>query len=91
MGVEPAAVRPRSPAHAAFGQAIRELRRERGISQEDLAHTCGLDRSYMGGIERGERNPSLKNIFRVADGLGVAPTVLFERFETLSGGRARKR
>jgi transcriptional regulator with XRE-family HTH domain len=53
-----------------FGQAIRELREERGISQEELAYRSGLDRSYMGGVERGERNVSLKNIFRVAEGLG---------------------
>ena len=83
-------MRPRSPAHAAFGQAIRELRREKDISQEDLAHACGLDRSYMGGIERGERNPSLKNIFRVAEGLGVTPAALFERFERLSDPRRRR-
>ena len=60
------------------------MRRQQGVSQEDLAHACGLDRSYMGGIERGERNPSLKNILRIAEGLGVTPTELFERFERLS-------
>jgi transcriptional regulator with XRE-family HTH domain len=78
-------VRARSSAHAAFGQAIKEVRLEKGVSQEDLAHACGLDRSYMGGVERGERNPSLKNILRIAEGLGVPPTELFERFERLLG------
>jgi transcriptional regulator with XRE-family HTH domain len=82
---------PRSPAHQAFGQAIRQLREERGITQEALALECGLDRSYVGGIERGERNPSLKNILIIIEALGVSPTALFERFEELSGGRARKR
>lgn len=80
-----------SSAHEAFGQAIRELRRERGVTQEDLAHACGLDRSYMGGIERGERNPSLKNILRIADGLGVSAAVLFERFDALSSSPKRRR
>ncbi|MDX6699546.1 MAG: hypothetical protein QOE65_2943 [Solirubrobacteraceae bacterium] len=63
-------MQPQSAAHVTFGQAIRELREERGISQEELAYRSGLDRSYMGGVERGERNVSLKNIFRVAEGLG---------------------
>ena len=74
-----------------FGRAIRELREESAITQEDLAHRSGLDRSYMGGIERGERNPSLKNIFRVADGLGVSAGALFERFEKLQRAQAHRR
>jgi len=41
----------RSPAHAAFGQAVRELRRERGLSQEELGHRSGLHRNYVGGID----------------------------------------
>ncbi|MDX6649995.1 MAG: hypothetical protein QOI91_490 [Solirubrobacteraceae bacterium] len=51
------------------------------MAQEELAHRCGLDRSYMGGTERGERNVSLKIILRVAEGLGVSTPELFERFE----------
>jgi transcriptional regulator with XRE-family HTH domain len=46
-------VQPQSADHQAFGRTIRELREERGISQEELAHRCGLDRSYMGATERG--------------------------------------
>lgn len=80
-------MKPLSPAHQAFGRAIRELREERGSSQEELAHRCGIDRSYMGGVERGERNASLKNILRIAEGLGVSAGELFERFEKLSGKR----
>jgi transcriptional regulator with XRE-family HTH domain len=83
------AVRPQSAAHQAFGRAIRELRDERGMSQEDLAHRCGVDRSYMGGIERGERNVSLRNIFRIADGLGVSTPELFDRYERLASKRKR--
>lgn len=64
--------------HQAFGKRIRFLRLKGGFSQEDLAERCELDRTYIGGIERGERNPSLKNILRLADALGVSPTILFE-------------
>ena len=74
---------PRSAKHAAFGRAIREMREELGISQEELSHRSGIDRSYMGGVERGERNVSLTNILRIADGLGVSPIVLFEHFERI--------
>lgn len=62
---------------AAFGQRVRSLRLEQGQSQEDLAHRAGLDRSYVGGVERGERNISLDNIHRIAAALGVAPAALF--------------
>jgi transcriptional regulator with XRE-family HTH domain len=74
-----------SPAHGAFGRAIRTLREEMGISQEELAHRSGIDRSYMGAVERGERNVSLRNILRIADGLGVLTSALFDRFESLHG------
>jgi transcriptional regulator with XRE-family HTH domain len=74
-----------------FGRAVRAIRDEKGISQEELAHRSGVDRSYMGGIERGERNPSLKNIFRIAEGLDVPAHVLFERFEEISRSDPRQR
>jgi transcriptional regulator with XRE-family HTH domain len=73
----------RSPAHAAFGEAIREMRKQRGISQESLALMCGLDRTYISGIERGVRNPSLTNILRIAAALQVAPAELFAGLEGL--------
>lgn len=56
----------------AFGAQVRALRRDRGWSQEDLAAECGLDRTYIGGIERGERNVALRNIQRIARALGIA-------------------
>jgi DNA-binding XRE family transcriptional regulator len=80
-------VQPRSPAHAAFGRAIRELREERGTSQEAFALSCGIDRSHYGGIERGERNPSLSHILKVADALGVRPSEIHVRAERLVSGR----
>jgi transcriptional regulator with XRE-family HTH domain len=54
-----------------FGTRVRELRKARNLSQEAVALRCGLDRSYVGGIERGENNLSLINIHRLAEALGV--------------------
>ncbi|KXZ61395.1 anaerobic benzoate catabolism transcriptional regulator [Microbacterium laevaniformans] len=55
---------------------VRELRQSAGLSQEQLAHQAGLDRSYVGQVERGERNVSLDNIHRLAEALGVSPGAL---------------
>ncbi|HEU0249191.1 MAG TPA: helix-turn-helix transcriptional regulator [Solirubrobacteraceae bacterium] len=60
-----------SPAHAAFGDALRELRKKRGIAQEGLALKSGLNRGYYGDVERGERNVSLANILKIAEALEV--------------------
>ncbi len=54
---------------ARFGQRIRHLRTEAGLSQEAFAARCGLDRTYLGGIERGERNVSLRNVEILATAL----------------------
>jgi transcriptional regulator with XRE-family HTH domain len=62
---------------AAFGQRVRELRTAKGLSQEALALACDLDRTYIGGIERGERNVSLINIQKIAGALGVPIKELF--------------
>lgn len=61
----------------AFGKRIRALREDRRYSQEELAEFAHLHRTYIGGVERGERNVSLINIWRIADALGVNPSVLF--------------
>ena len=55
----------------AFGERLRELRRGKGLSQESLALLCGLDQTYLSGIERGRRNVSLVNIHRIARALGL--------------------
>jgi transcriptional regulator with XRE-family HTH domain len=54
-----------------FGKRLREIRKQKGFSQESLALVCGLDRTYIGSVERGERNISLINIYRIALALGV--------------------
>lgn len=66
-----------------FGRRVRQLRKERGVSQEAFAHEIGIDRSYFGSIERGERNVSLDNICLIAEGLGVAPAELL-RFDAVA-------
>jgi len=60
-----------------FGNAVRNARTAAGLTQEDLADRSGLDRSYIGGVERGERNPTLSVIEKIADGLGVSLAELF--------------
>lgn len=77
----------RSPAHAAFGDAIRQLRKERGIAQEGLALKSGLNRGYYGDVERGERNVSLANILKIADALEVPASAIHARAEQLLGER----
>jgi transcriptional regulator with XRE-family HTH domain len=59
-----------------FGQVIRELRIARGYSQEAFADRAEVHRTYIGGIERGERNPTLTMIIRLAEALGVEPSEL---------------
>ena len=62
----------------AFGKIVRHLRTEAGLSQEGLASRAGIHRTYIGGIERGERNPTLMTIHRLAIALGVRPSQLLE-------------
>lgn len=60
-----------------FGDRVRELRKQQGLSQEALALACNLDRTYIGGVERGERNISLLNIHKIATSLVVPTKELF--------------
>ena len=63
-----------------FGVRLRQLRDERGYSQEELAERAGLHRNYVGGVERGERNVALENIVKLAKALSVRPGDLFTDF-----------
>jgi transcriptional regulator with XRE-family HTH domain len=60
-----------------FGKAIRKKRKGLGVSQEEFADMCGLDRTYIGGIERGERNVALVNIERIARTFKMSLSELF--------------
>lgn len=62
-----------------FGKRVREIRKERGLSQVELAAKVGIDRSYMGFLERGERNPSLEVIAKIAEALNVTPDELLKK------------
>lgn len=79
----------RSQAHVALGAAVRDLRAQRGISQEALADLSGMHRTYLGGIERGWRNPSYTNIRKIADALDVRPSELMVRAEEIEAAAAR--
>ena len=60
-----------------FGRAVRHRRHKLGVSQEEFADMCGLDRTYVGGIERGERNVSVVNVEKIAKALRVSLSELF--------------
>jgi transcriptional regulator with XRE-family HTH domain len=66
---------------AGLGDAIRELRQERGFSQERLGFESGVHRNYIGGIERAERRPTLDTIAKLALALGLPPAQLLRRAE----------
>ena len=71
-----------SPTHSgakeliSLGKAIRKLRSNEGYSQEAFADAVGIDRSYLGGIERGEHNLALMNLIKIASALNISPSEL---------------
>ena len=70
--------RVKSALQQRFGERVRELRVAKGYSQEELAFRAKVHRTYLGGIERGERNPSLKNIAAIAKALQTPIAELFK-------------
>lgn len=63
------------------GETIREIRNDSALSQEQLAHNSGLDRTYIGSVERGERNISVLNLKKIADALNVNTSDLLKNLE----------
>jgi transcriptional regulator with XRE-family HTH domain len=71
-----------SPAQA-FGEALRQLRDERELSQEAAALTCGIDRAYFGQLERADKSPTLKTVWRIAGAFETQPSDLLARAERI--------
>jgi transcriptional regulator with XRE-family HTH domain len=69
------------PELVVFGESVRRYRKERGYSQEAFGDACGIDRSYMGGIERGEHNLALLNILKIVAALGMQPSEFFRALD----------
>ena len=76
-------MRKKHTALVKIGKRIRELRKERGFSQEGFAYEVGLDRTYMGSVERGERNLAVINLIRIAKALKVEMGELFPMVRSL--------
>jgi transcriptional regulator with XRE-family HTH domain len=83
--------KPRSTEHAALGEAIREARAERGLSQEALADAAGIHVTHLGGVERGVRNPNYTTVVRLARALKLAPGELVTRADALARTARRRR
>lgn len=75
--------KPRSPEHAALGEAVRLTRTEAGLSQEALADAAGLHITVLGDVERGVGNPEYATLLKLAGALGVAPGALVGRADEL--------
>jgi len=71
-----------------LGRALQEVRDQRGLTQEALSLETGVHRNYIGGIERGERSPSVVAVVKLADALGVSLSDLVTRAERIAVGLA---
>ena len=76
-------IQPAVGPEKAFGLALRQLREEKGVSQEQFAFEAGLDRSYMSMVERGLRSPTMRTVLRFAETLGVRPSEIVLRMEQI--------
>ncbi|HSI35069.1 MAG TPA: helix-turn-helix transcriptional regulator [Tepidisphaeraceae bacterium] len=81
----------KEPTLAAFGEAVRELRTSLGISQEALAEAAGIHRTYVGDVERGQRNLALLNISKLAEALQRKPSELMRIMERRLNRIGRRR
>ncbi len=77
-------MRKKHPALIKIGKRIRDLRKEKGFSQEGFAYEVGIDRTYMGSVERGERNLAAINLIRIAKVLKVEVGELFPPLRSIS-------
>jgi transcriptional regulator with XRE-family HTH domain len=77
-------MRKKHPALIKLGKRIRGLRKKKGFSQENFAYEVGLDRTYMGSVERGERNIAAINLIRIAKTLKVEVGALFPGVKSLN-------
>ena len=76
-------VAERSRASLTLGRTVRELRTERGLSQEELGFCAGLHRTYVGQIERGEKNLGWENVVKLCSGLNIQLREFAERLEAI--------
>ncbi len=84
-------VQPNSGPEKAFGQALRKLRQETGLSQEQLGFECDFDRTYISLLERGIQSPTLRTMFRLCESLKVSFPELADHVQTfLSRQPSRK-
>ncbi len=67
-----------------LGNTIRKLRKKQGLSQEELAYKANIHRTYMGDVERGERNIAVLNILKIAKALNIKPSTLFSDLDKIS-------
>jgi transcriptional regulator with XRE-family HTH domain len=73
-----------------FGQVLQQLRKECGISQEELGFESGYHRTYISQLERGKKSPSLQTLFQLAKALKVEPSQIVERIQTLVAPRSKE-
>lgn len=76
----------KAPLHVGFGLAVRRVRTEQGMSQEELGHLTGLHRNHVGQIERAELNPTLKSVELIATALKTQPAELVALAQELIDG-----
>ena len=82
-------VQPEPGVERAFGDALREIRKEHGIWREQLALDSGLDRTYVSLIERGAQSPTIRSVLKVAGVLGVKPSAIILRMEEILSKKSR--